>query len=178
LFSLRVGLGIVWLANLSYVVDPANDFFPTFAATASSFGPTTPTGPALAEFVAANAALFALAVALVTAYLALAFLLGFSVRIACLVGTVFNLALLLTQFTTVSTMPGGTDVGPHPVYLVAYVALFVANGARLWSLDGWLEHRARRAGRTGRQAEGGASVRLPSAVGSDVAERRSVPAEA
>jgi hypothetical protein len=132
---LRLGIGIVWLANLVYIVNPANAFFPTFGATANSYGPTTLTGPAIATFVAANPLLFSVTIALVTAYLAFAFLLGISVRLACVVGAGFNLLLLLTQFATLTTFPGGTDVGPQPLYLVAYVALFISDGGPLWSLE-------------------------------------------
>jgi uncharacterized membrane protein YphA (DoxX/SURF4 family) len=123
-----------------YIIDPANRWFPTFAATVRSFGPTSYGGPGLAGFVADHPEIFALAIAGVTAYLALAFLTGLSVRVACVAGAVFNLGLLATQFTTL-TIPGGTDVGPHPLYLVAYVGLFVARGGPLFSVDPWAHLR-------------------------------------
>jgi hypothetical protein len=141
MLSLRIGLGVVWLLNLLYVVLPANAFFPTFADTADSFGSTSLGGPGLASFVAGHPGIFSALVAGLTGYLAVAFLLGVSLRAACFIGFGFNLVLLATQFTTLTTIPGGTDVGPQPLYLIAYVALFVSNGGSLWSTDKWIELR-------------------------------------
>jgi hypothetical protein len=132
---------LVWFANLLYIVTPANRFFPTFATTANSFGATSYGGPGLTSLVAAHPEIFAAAIALLTAYLAMAFLAGITVRIACVCGAVFNLLLLATQFATLTTIPGGTDVGPQPLYLVGYVALFVAPGGRLVSYDVWADSR-------------------------------------
>src|ERR1700688_2125485 len=52
ILALRVGLGLVWAANLVFIVAPANQFFPTFAATAGAYAPTSVDGGALAQFVA------------------------------------------------------------------------------------------------------------------------------
>jgi uncharacterized membrane protein YphA (DoxX/SURF4 family) len=138
LMVLRIGLGIVWTLNLLFILDPSNAFFPTFASTASSFESTTLGGSAIPTFVSAHANVFAALTAGVTVYLAIAFLLGLTTRAACWVGLVFNGLLLLTQYGQIVIIPGGTDVGPHPLYLLTYSTLLVAGTAGPWSLDAWL----------------------------------------
>ncbi|MFZ1023864.1 MAG: hypothetical protein WAN87_07000 [Thermoplasmata archaeon] len=135
--ALRIGIGLIWSLNLLFVLDPQNQFFPGFSATASSFGSMTLGGPELANFAAANASWMAFVVAGVTAYLAFAFLAGFSTRIACLIGAGFNVALLLTQFGSIVVIPGGTDVGPQPIYLLIYAVLLIAHAERYLSVDSW-----------------------------------------
>jgi hypothetical protein len=142
---MRIGLGVVWTLNLLFILDPANQFFPGFSATARSFGETSIGGPGLATFVADHSGVFSLLIAATTAYLAVALLLGVTTRIACLVGGVFNGFLLLTQFGTIVVIPGGTDVGPMPVYLVIYIALLASGGPTLVSFDRWWAARRNRA---------------------------------
>jgi hypothetical protein len=141
LLVLRIGLGIVWALNCVFILAPSNQFFPTFAATASSFGPATLGGSGPANFVAAHPALFAGLIAGTTIYLAFAFLTGFTLRLAVLVGCAFNLSLLLTQWGMTFVFPGGTDVGPMPLYLVLYLGLLVGDASRSYSLDAWLAGR-------------------------------------
>ncbi len=135
---LRVGLGLVWSLNLLFILDPANAFFPTFRDTVLNFGPTTLGGAGVAEFVAQHASVFAWVVALVTAYLALALLVGGTTRLACVVGIAFSAVLLLTQVGSTFTVPGGTDVGPHPLYLLAYLVLFLGRAGRYFAVDHWM----------------------------------------
>ncbi|MHB1435840.1 MAG: hypothetical protein ACYCPN_07230 [Thermoplasmata archaeon] len=136
---LRIGLGLIWLANLVFIVDPANQFFSTYGSTVLSYGPSTPAllgGAALTAFVAAHADLFAGLTALVTAYLAGAFLSGVTVRPAIVVGTIFTVLLLVTQWGQTFGMPGGTDVGPMPLYLLIYALLWIGGAGtalRLWT---------------------------------------------
>ncbi len=111
---LRIGLGLVWAMNLVFIVDPANQFFPTFSSTASSYAPTTLGGPGLAQFVAAHGAVFSVLIAVATAYLAFAFLTGTTTRWACVVGFFLSGFFLVTQWGSTFYFPGGTDVGPHP----------------------------------------------------------------
>jgi uncharacterized membrane protein YphA (DoxX/SURF4 family) len=139
---LRVGLGTIWALNLLFILDPVNEFFPTFRETALAFGPTTLGGSGVADFVAAHAQLFAWATAGLTAYLALAFVLGITTRLACVVGGVASVAFLLTQWLSTFQAPGGTDVGPHPLYLLAYLALFVGGAGRYLSVDRTMWARA------------------------------------
>jgi uncharacterized membrane protein YphA (DoxX/SURF4 family) len=134
---LRVGMGLVWALDLLFVVDPGNLFFPTFRATALSFGPTSLGGSGVAEFVGAHATAFAWIVAILTAYLAVAFLLGATTRLACLAGGAASVLFLLTQFTSTFETPGGTDVGPHPLYLLGYLILFVGGAGRYFAVDHW-----------------------------------------
>jgi uncharacterized membrane protein YphA (DoxX/SURF4 family) len=140
--ALRIGLGIIWALNLLFILDPANDFFPTFAATAGSFGPSTLGGPSLPTFVADHPMIFAGFTAGTTAYLAFAFLSGWTTRIACLIGLVFNALLLATQYGQVVVIPGGTDVGPQPIYLLIYVTLLLAGPSSMWSLEAWVRSRS------------------------------------
>ncbi len=142
---LRIGIGVVWLLNLIFVFDPSNQFFGTFSSTALSFAPTSLGGPGVADFVAAHAVVFAWLIAIVTAYLAIAFITGFTTRFACLVGILFSVALLITQVGSTFSIPNGTDVGPHPLYVLIYVVLIVGGAGRALSIDHWIwtTHRAR-----------------------------------
>jgi len=143
-FVLRLGLGAAWALNLIYIFDPANQFFTTFSATATSFGPTSLGGHGLASFVAAYPEVFSGVIAGLTVYLSAAFLLGLTTRVACLVGGAFNLALLLTQFGQISTFPGSTDIGAQPLYLVIYAALFFGRLETLPSVDRLVGDRLRK----------------------------------
>ena len=139
--ALRFGLGIIWSLNLIYIVDPASQYFSTFSKTAASFGSSTLGGPALASLVARSPVPFEILIAGVTAYLAAAFLLVITTRSACIVGAGLNFVLLLTQFGGIATIPGSTDVGPQPLYLVMYVATFLGSASSgrspvVW----WKEH--------------------------------------
>lgn len=156
LVALRLGIGAVWALNLLFIVTPANNFFGGFSSTAQSYAPTTLGGPAAAEFVAAHPALFSSVIAATTIYLAVAFLLGLTTRVATLVGTGFALALLLTQFGSTFMVPGGTDVGPMPIYIAVYAALFAGHAERWFSLDAWWANR--RTARTGAGAVGRAGA--------------------
>ncbi len=135
---LRSGLGVIWAVNLVFIVDPANMYFGTFAATAQSYGPTSLGGSGLANFVAQNAVVFAWMIAGVTAYLAVAFLLGLTTRLACYIGVLFAAALLWTQIGSTFVIPGGTDVGAHPLYLLIYVVLIAGAAGRGASVDQWI----------------------------------------
>lgn len=152
---LRIGVGIVWAMNLVFVVAPANDYFGNFGAMARSFAPSTLGGPALANFVADHATVFSWMIALLTGYLAVAFLLGLTTRWACLLGGVFSAVLLGTQFGSTFIFPGGTDVGEHPLYLVIYFCLVYGGAGRSLSADQWIgaalgRWRAARASRPAR----------------------------
>ncbi|HLY76399.1 MAG TPA: hypothetical protein VKT21_00770 [Thermoplasmata archaeon] len=140
---LRVGIGLIWALNLVFVLDPTNQFFSTFRAVALSFAPTTLGGPAVATFVAAHSVIFAWATALLTAYLTIAFLFGIGTRVACIVGAVASAVFLVTQFASTFTIPGGTDVGPHPLYLLVYLILFIGGGGTYLSVDRWLSTTGR-----------------------------------
>lgn len=136
---LRVGMGIIWALNLVFIVAPSNQYFRTFQSLASGFGPSTLGGPGLADFIASHSVFFAPLVAGVTAYLAVAFLLGLTTRLACLVGALASVAFLLTQFYATFTLNGmGTDVGPHPLYLLIYLILFTAGAGQYFALDRWM----------------------------------------
>ncbi|MGC2034882.1 MAG: hypothetical protein WA761_05500 [Thermoplasmata archaeon] len=139
--ALRIGIGIVWAVNSLFILLPANQFFATFGSTADSFAGSTLGGPGIANFVASNAGAFSILLAGVTMYLAIALVLGLTTRIACVVGAVFSLFLFLTQFGVTFFFPGGTDVGPHPIYILVYVALLVGQAGRTFSLDNWLSAR-------------------------------------
>ncbi|MCI4372983.1 MAG: hypothetical protein L3K02_05015 [Thermoplasmata archaeon] len=133
--ALRLGLGLLWAVNLVYIFDPSNQFWSGFGSTAASYSSQTLGGGGLALFVADHPLLFAGLIAGVTLYLAVAFLLGLSARAACVVGALFNLALLMTQWTQISTFPGSTDVGAQPLYLAMYVALFLGYDSPRYTLD-------------------------------------------
>lgn len=147
---LRLGVGAAWLANAYFVLDPANQFFSSFSGVASSFGASTAGGPAVADFVAQNPFVFSILIAAVTVSLAIAFLSDVAVRTACLVGAAFNIALLVSQWGQVTTIPGGTDIGPQPLYLIAYGVLWVgyrpgdlslATAVRNWASRRRASHR-------------------------------------
>ena len=112
---LRVGVGIVWLMNFVFIVAPANNYFGNFAAVVLSLGPTSIGGSGLEQFVAANAAIFAWLVAIVTGYLAFAFILGLTTRWACIIGGIFSAVIIGAQLGSMFAFPGGTDVGEHPL---------------------------------------------------------------
>jgi uncharacterized membrane protein YphA (DoxX/SURF4 family) len=139
--ALRIGIGIVWAVNSLFILLPANQFFASFGSTAGSFAGSTLGGPGISNFVASNAGAFSILLAGVTLYLAIALVLGLTTRIACVVGAVFSLFLVLTQFGVTFFFPGGTDVGPHPIYILVYVALLIGQAGRTFSLDGWLSAR-------------------------------------
>jgi len=134
---LRVGLGVVWVLNLLFIVVPASDYWGSFPAVAASFGASTPGGPGFASYVAAHSLLFAWIIAIATAYLAVAFLFGVTTRLACIVGIMASAIFLWTQYSTTFAFPGGTDVGPHPLYIVMSVILLLGGAGRYWSLDRW-----------------------------------------
>jgi uncharacterized membrane protein YphA (DoxX/SURF4 family) len=134
-------MGLVWSLNLLFIVNPQNAYFSTFSATAQSFASTSLGGPGFAAFVAQNGTVFAWAIAVLTAYLAVAFLLGFSTRIACVVGAVASVFFLVTQVGSTFFFPGGTDVGPHPLYLLVYAVLLIGGAGGTLSVDRWLRER-------------------------------------
>jgi hypothetical protein len=131
-------MGVVWLLNLTFILDPQNQFWATFSTTARSFAPTTIGGPGLAEYVAAHPLFFAWGIAIVTGYLAVAFLFGLTTRLACFVGSSFSAVLLATQFGTTFLFPGGTDVGAHPLYILVYAVLVVGGAGHWLSMDTWI----------------------------------------
>ncbi len=135
---LRVGVGLVWVLNPIFVVDPANQFFPTFRETVLSLAPTSLGGPSVANLVATNATAFAWITALLTVYLAIAFVLGVTTRLACIVGGVASIIFLATQFLSTFQIPGGTDVGPHPLYLLIYLILFTGGAGKYVAVDHWI----------------------------------------
>ena len=135
---LRIGIGVIWVMNLVFVVDPRNNFFGTFSQTALSYAPTTAGGPGLANFVSGNPAVFSLTIALVTGYLAIALLLGLTTRLACYVGIGLSAVLLITQVGSTFLLPGGTDVGPHPLYLLVYTILILGGAGQTLSVDSWI----------------------------------------
>ena len=135
---LRILMGLIWSANLLFIILPAAQYWSTFSEVAASFGPTTLGGPGIADYVAANPLVFSWLIAIATAYLAVAFLLGFTTRLACAVGFLASTAFLLTQWDATFSFPGGTDVGAHPLHLAIYVALFVGGAGRFWSIDSWV----------------------------------------
>ncbi|HEV2519106.1 MAG TPA: hypothetical protein VGX00_00590 [Thermoplasmata archaeon] len=135
---LRVGAGLVWLVNLVFIVDPSNRYWSTFSATALSFAPTTIGGPGFAQFVAQHPLFFAWTIAVLTAYLAAALLLGLTTRIACFIGASFSAVLIATQFGSTFLFPGGTDVGAHPLYILIYAVLVLGGAGKTFSLDAWI----------------------------------------
>jgi len=135
---LRIGVGVIWALNFVFVVAPGNHYFGNFGQIALSFAPTTLGGPTLAQFVAAHATVFAWLIALLTGYLAVAFMLGLTTRWACLAGGIFSAVLLGTQFGNTFVFPGGTDVGEHPLYLLIYVALVFGGAGQALSADQWI----------------------------------------
>ena len=140
---LRISFGMIWAANLLFILDPANGFFPTFSTTAASYADGSLGGAAFPIFVADHATPFALLIAAVTGYLTVAFLAGWTTRWACYLGAGFAIALLVSQFGSTFAIPGGTDVGPMPLYLAAYGALLIGHAERYYSMDAWLATRSR-----------------------------------
>jgi uncharacterized membrane protein YphA (DoxX/SURF4 family) len=147
MLALRVALGVIWSINLIYIFDPANLYWSGFQSSAASYAGETLGGGGFATFVAANPSIFAIVIAAVTVYLAIAFLLGLTTRLACVVGFGFTFALFVTQWAQISTFPGSTDVGTQPLYLAMFVALFIGFEAPRLSIDGlfadWSARRAR-----------------------------------
>ena len=135
---LRILIGAIWAANLLFIALPAAQYWSTFSDVAAGYGPTSLGGPGFANYVSAHPLFFSWFIAIATAYLAIAFLVGFTTRLACAVGFVASLAFFLTQWNTTFAFPGGTDVGAHPLYLAIYVALFVGGAGRFWSVDAWI----------------------------------------
>ncbi len=135
---LRIGAGLIWLLNLVYIVDPQNGYWTTFSQTARSFAPTTIGGPGFAEFVASNPLFFSWAIALITAYLTVALLLGVTTRLACFAGAFFSAVLIATQFGSTFLFPGGTDVGAHPLYILIYAVLVIGGAGQSLSVDRWV----------------------------------------
>ncbi len=135
---LRIGLGVVWFANLFFVLYPPNDYFGNFSALALSFAPVSFGGPGFPDYVAAHPLFFSWLIALVTGYLAFAFTLGLTTRIACFVGSFFSAVLFAIQVGTIFIFPGGTDVGEHPLYILISAVLLVGGAGRSLSLDAWL----------------------------------------
>ncbi len=88
--------------------------------------------------MASHPLFFEWAIAIVTAYLGVALLLGLGTRIACFVGSFFSAVLLATQFGSTFFFPGGTDVGEHPLYILAYAVMIVGGAGTSLSLDVWL----------------------------------------
>jgi hypothetical protein len=135
LVALRLAIGVVWSLNLIFIFDPKNQFFSTFASTASSYASVSLGGSGFPIFVAAYPTLFSFLIAGITLYLAIAFLFGITTRVACVVGAGFALALLCSQWGATFLIPGGTDVGPMPIYLAVYFALAVGHAERYFSVD-------------------------------------------
>lgn len=150
---LRIALGAIWTLNLLFIVLPTAGYWGSFSSAAAGFGASTPGGPGFANYVAAHASLFAWLIALATGYLAVSFLLGFTTRLACVVGVAASALFLWTQYSSTFAFPGGTDVGPHPLYLAIYLVLLLGGAGRYWSVDGkmWMWTEGKRAlDRTGR----------------------------
>lgn len=135
---LRIGLGIVWFANFFFVVYPPNNYWGEFATIAKSFAPVSFGGPGFPDYVAAHPLFFSWVVAVTTGYLAVAFSLGLTTRIACFVGSFFSAVLFAVQVGTIFIFPGGTDVGEHPLYILISGVLLVGGAGRSLSLDAWL----------------------------------------
>lgn len=174
---LRVGIGLVWVLNITFIVDPSNEFFPTFHDVALSFAPTSLGGTGVADFVGAHATVFAWITAALTANLAAAFVLGVTTRFACLVGGVSSLLLLLTQWASTFAIPGGTDVGRHPLYLLIYLILFVGGAGKHVAVDHWVWLSGRHSRTVTAPAPGESDVfttgDLPNALRQAEASRRS-----
>jgi len=136
--ALRIGMGLIWTLNLLFIILPSADYWSSFSSVATGFGSTTPGGPGFADYVANHPAVFSWTIALATAYLAVAFLFGFTTRLACVVGLAASAIFLWTQYTSTFAFPGGTDVGAHPLYIAMYVALLLGGAGRYWSIDRWV----------------------------------------
>lgn len=146
---LRIGTGIIWLTNLVFILDPANRYWSTFSQNALSYAPTTIGGPAIAQYVSAHPLFFSWLIALATTYLAVAFLLGLTTRLACLAGSFFSGMLFATQWGATFVFPGGTDVGEHPLFILIYLVLLAGQAGYSFSVDhvfqdAWARFRAAR----------------------------------
>jgi hypothetical protein len=135
---LRIGLGVVWLANFFFIVYPPNHFFGNFSTVALSFAPVSFGGPAFPDYVAAHPLFFSWVVALTTGYLAIAFTFGLTTRLACFVGSCFSAGLFAIQVGTIFVFPGGTDVGEHPLFILICGILIAGGAGRSLSLDAWI----------------------------------------
>ncbi len=135
---LRIGLGLVWFANLFFILYPANDYWGYFSGIARSFAPVSFGGPGFPDYVATHPLFFSWVVALATGYLAFAFTLGLTTRIACFVGSCFSAVLFAIQIGTIFVFPGGTDVGEHPLFILISGLLLVGGAGRSLSLDEWI----------------------------------------
>lgn len=139
---LRILLGVIWASNLLFIFLPASaaNYFNTtfFASTAYSYGPSSVIGFGFPSYVAEHPMFFMWLIAIGSVYLAVAFLLGITTRLACVVGLVASLFFLLTQWNSIFVWGWGTDVGAHPLYLAIYAALLVGGAGRYWALDPWL----------------------------------------
>ena len=132
---LRIALGGIWAVNLLFIVYPAADYWATFSTLVqSSVGGSSGAGT-ISGLVLDDPLLFAWAVAGVTVYLAVAFLLGIGTKIACVIGAVFSAALFGLGLGSTFAFPGGTDVGPHPVYLAAYAALYLGDAGTSFAVN-------------------------------------------
>ncbi len=140
---LRIEIGVIWALNLVFVVAPSNGYFDTFVSTALSFGPTSVGGPGLANFDPQNGVVFAWIIDGVTVYLTGAFILGVTTRLACYSGILFSVAFLWTQVGSTFVVPGSTDVGAYPLYILVYGVLVVDAAGRWASVDHWLWKRGR-----------------------------------
>jgi len=134
---LRIGLGIVWAANFFFIVYPPNNYFGEFSRIALTFAPVSFGGPGFPDYVAAHPLFFSWLIALTTGYLALAFTLGLTTRIACFVGGCFSAVLFAIQIGTIFVFPGGTDVGEHPLFILISAVLLVGGAGSSLSLDEW-----------------------------------------
>jgi hypothetical protein len=135
---LRIGLGIVWAANFFFIVYPPNDYFGYFSTVALSLAPVSLGGPGFLQYVAAHPLFFSWAVAVVTGYLAFAFTVGFTTRIACFVASFFSAILFAIQVGSIFVFPGGTDVGEHPLFILISAVLLVGGAGQSLSLDAWV----------------------------------------
>jgi uncharacterized membrane protein YphA (DoxX/SURF4 family) len=134
---LRIGLGLVWVANFFFIVYPPNDYWGQFPGIARSFAPVSFGGPGFPDYVASHPLFFSWLVAGITGYLAVAFTLGLTTRIACFVGSFFSAVLFAIQVGTIFAFPGGTDVGEHPLFILITAILLVGGAGQSLSLDAW-----------------------------------------
>jgi hypothetical protein len=135
---LRIGLGIVWFANFFFIVYPPNNYFGDFSSIALTFAPVSFGGPGFPDYVAAHPLFFSWLIAGTTGYLAFAFTLGLTTRIACFVGSCFSAVLFAIQIGSIFVFPGGTDVGEHPLFILISAVLLVGGAGRALSLDEWI----------------------------------------
>lgn len=138
---LRIGIGMVWALNLLFLVLPVSGAWSSLRGVALSYGAVTLGGPGLLGLVGAHATVFAWLIALAAAYLAVAFLFGVTTRLACGVGAVLSVAFFVARFGSPLVSAGGTGVGPQPLYLAIYAALWIGQAGQLWAIDGQLWKR-------------------------------------